>query len=191
MADIQPFLLKEFFYTPEAGAAEYNLSCSFAEPIKLGELLELETGARDQLDALALGYTGLDGSQALKEAIAPRYPGLGGPTTSSPPPDSTTRWRSSPLALIEPSERIVVQTPAYQTYMTVPAWRGAEVAEWRARAEHGWLPDLDELDTLLQTPTRWLMVNFPNNPTGVMPDEDLPDAAARARRSSGHAPDLR
>ncbi len=167
---MEQFLLKDFFYTDEAGGAEYNLSRSFAEPLAINELLALEPDAGERLCAMALGYPGLDGSEGLRAAIAARYSGF-----SSDDVIATTGLDDAlatiALSLVEPGDRVIVQTPAYQTYLTVPRWRGAEVVEWRAREGNDWLPDLDELEDLLRTPARWLMINFPNNPTSVMPDE--------------------
>ena len=167
---MERFLLKDFFYAPEAGGADHNLSRSFAEPLQIGELLAFEPDAQDRLNAMALGYTGLDGSSGLREAICKRYPGLGADqVVATSGLDEAISLLT--LSLLTPGERIIVQTPAYQTYLTVPAWRGADVVEWRARPERDWLPDLDELAALLDEPARWVMINFPNNPTGIMPDE--------------------
>ena len=170
MADIQRFELKDFFYTPKAGTAEYNLSRSFAEPLSIGELLAFEPEAQEQLNATSLTYPGLDGSAPLKQAICGRYRGIvPNQVLATSGLDDALALLS--LTLVEPGDRVIVQTPAYQTYLTVPAWRGAEVVEWTARAENDWLPDLDELAGLLQQPASWVMINFPNNPTGIMPDE--------------------
>lgn len=184
MAEIEQFLLKDFFYTPEAGQADYNLSRSFAEPMAVGELLALEPDAREKLNAMALGYPGVDGSAALRAAIAARYEGF-----SADDVIATTGLDDAlaalSLSLIAPGDRVIVQTPAYQTYLTVPQWRGAEVVEWQAREENGWLHDLDELEALLKRPARWLMINFPNNPTGVMPDETYFEQLLEIVRASG------
>jgi aspartate/methionine/tyrosine aminotransferase len=169
VADIEQFLLKDFFYAPDAGKAAYNLSRSFAEPMAIGELLALEPDAREKLDEIALGYPGVDGSAPLRAAIAERYPGIS-PEMVIATAGLDDALAGLALALVEPGDRVIVQTPAYQTYMSVPRWRGAEVAEWRAREENAWLPDLDELEALLEQPARWVIINFPNNPTGVMPD---------------------
>lgn len=170
MPDFDEFALKEFFYTPAAKGAEVNLSKSFAEPMGVSELLALEPQAADQLLALPLKYPGLDGSAALRAAISSLYAGID--------PDQiivTTGLDDglglAALALVEPGDRVIVQTPCYQTYMTVPAWRGAEVVQWRAHRQNGWVPDLSELDRLLEQPAKWVIVNFPHNPTGFTPDD--------------------
>lgn len=170
MSDIGRFLLKDFFYAAEAGTADHNLSRSFAEPMQVGALLDFEPDARETFNAIALGYPGVDGSAALREAIAGRYPGFSAEhVIATAGLDDALAVLS--LALIGEGDRVIVQTPAYQTYLTVPEWRGAQVIEWRARQQTGWLPDLDELAEMLREPVRWVMVNFPNNPTGIMPDE--------------------
>ncbi|MGL4743678.1 MAG: aminotransferase class I/II-fold pyridoxal phosphate-dependent enzyme, partial [Dermatophilaceae bacterium] len=47
---------------------------------------------------------------------------------------------------------------------------GAEVSGLVLREDTGWALDLDELDRLLRPTTRLVAVNFPNNPTGAVPD---------------------
>ena len=119
MAQFDKFLLKEFFYTAEAGAAQYNLSRSFAEPLSVGELLALEPDTREQLEAMTLGYPGLDGSERLRGAIAAKYPGFSAnDVIATSGLDDALAVLA--LALIEPGDRVIVQTPAYQTYLTVP-----------------------------------------------------------------------
>lgn len=184
MASLDPFDLKEFFYAPGAGSAEFNLSQSFAEPITVKELLALEPGTREGFEQIRLGYTGLDGSAALRAAIAERYDGLkAGNVIATSGIDATLGVFA--LAHVEPGDRVICQVPCYQSYMTVPAWRGAEIVEWRGREEDGWAPDLSELDRLLGTPAKWVIVNFPSNPTGFMPEETYIDELLAILRRHG------
>ena len=48
---------------------------------------------------------------------------------------------------------------------------GADVSALVPRREDGWALDLDELRWLLRPTTKLVAVNFPNNPTGYVPDE--------------------
>ncbi len=170
LQNIEPFALKEYFYTPRAAQTEFNLSRSFAEPLSVGELLSLEPEATEQLSEMKLGYTGLDGTASLRQAISAQYAGLSADQiiVTSGLDDALTLLS---LSLIEKGDRVIVYTPCYQTYMTVPAWRGAEVVEWRGDPNNNWQPDLGQLADLLQTPAKWVIVNFPNNPTAFTPDE--------------------
>jgi aspartate/methionine/tyrosine aminotransferase len=53
---------------------------------------------------------------------------------------------------------------------SVPAATGADVSGLVLRPEDGWALDLDALTALLRPTTRLVAVNFPNNPTGALPD---------------------
>jgi aspartate/methionine/tyrosine aminotransferase len=44
---------------------------------------------------------------------------------------------------------------------------GCLVQPWRLRFERGYVPDLEELKSLMTTRTRMVVVNFPHNPTGA------------------------
>ena len=52
----------------------------------------------------------------------------------------------------------------------LPRATGADVSGLVLRPEDGWAPDLDALAALLPPETRLVAVNFPNNPTGALPD---------------------
>jgi aspartate/methionine/tyrosine aminotransferase len=47
------------------------------------------------------------------------------------------------------------------------------------RPENGWAPDLSELEALLRPDTKLVAVNFPNNPTGAVPQRATFEALAR------------
>ena len=93
--------------------------------------------------------------------------------------------------LVGPGDHAVVTVPCYQAMETVTVATGADVSAWVPRRENGWALDLDELRALLRPTTKLVAVNFPNNPTGYVPDEatfrELVDAVRRAR----HPPLLR
>jgi aspartate/methionine/tyrosine aminotransferase len=54
----------------------------------------------------------------------------------------------------------------------VPGTTGADVSGLVLRPEDGWSLDLDALAALLRPTTKLVAVNFPNNPTGALPDPD-------------------
>jgi aspartate/methionine/tyrosine aminotransferase len=71
--------------------------------------------------------------------------------------------------LLEPGDHAVVITPNYQSAETVPM-AVCDVTGVALRAEDGWALDLDEIKAALRPETRLVSVNFPNNPTGAIPD---------------------
>ena len=53
---------------------------------------------------------------------------------------------------------------------------------WEARPENDWVPDLDELRELVKPKTRLVLVTFPQNPTGFMPDQSYVDTLVEILR---------
>jgi aspartate/methionine/tyrosine aminotransferase len=74
--------------------------------------------------------------------------------------------------LVGPGGHAVVTVPNYQSMESVTVATGAAVSGLSLRPEDGWALDLDALRALLRPETRLVAVNFPNNPTGALPDPD-------------------
>ena len=161
--------LQEFFDSPGALAAELNLSASAAEPLGQDELLALEDDAGEQLRKISLDYPRRHGRLELRHQVAARYQGIDsdGVLLTSGVDEALGMLF---LSLVEPGDRVVVLTPCYPPHLQLPAWRGADVVAWPARADADWVPDLDELRRLTAEPTRLIITTFPQNPTGFMPD---------------------
>ena len=162
------FQLKEFFSGTAARAARLNLSSSFAEPLTMAELIALEPSLPERLTALSLNYPAADGGEALRARIA-SYVG------AEPNEIIVTNGADEALvlvymALLQPGDRVMVQTPAYEPLLALARRAGAEVVPWQAHEDSGWRPSLEELEQHLQTPTRLVVMNFPHNPTGFTPD---------------------
>ncbi len=69
---IDPFEIERYYERWEF-SAELMLSSSDCESRTIAELLALEPGARERLDALRLGYTEVPGSSELRAAVAALY----------------------------------------------------------------------------------------------------------------------
>ncbi|KAJ5984264.1 aspartate aminotransferase [Penicillium waksmanii] len=69
--------------------------------------------------------------------------------------------------LLGPGDHVICQYPTYQQLYDVPRRAGAEVSLWRTHAEHGWVPDVSELQFLVKKNTKMIIINNPNNPTGA------------------------
>jgi aspartate/methionine/tyrosine aminotransferase len=168
MPMLPPFRLESYFASWEF-AARYNLTASDAQSMTVAALLELADGeTRARWDTLALGYTQTRGLPELRAEIAATYSEL--------EPDDVLCFAGAEEALylamqvlLEPGDHAVVLTPNYQSAETVPL-SICDVTGVALRAEDGWALDLDEVSRALRPSTRLLSVNFPNNPTGAVPD---------------------
>ncbi|MFI8992864.1 aminotransferase [Streptomyces sp. NPDC053542] len=156
----------------------YNLAETCVRSLTTGELLEL-SGRREEvlaeLAATPLTYGPIPGSPRLRALVAGLY------TAQGPENVLITHGAIGANALVhatlvEPGDHVVAVVPTYQQHYSIPDSYGARVDRLTLREEHGWLPDLDELDGLVTPDTKLIAVNNPNNPTGA-----LIDAAGLAR----------
>jgi aspartate/methionine/tyrosine aminotransferase len=158
------FALERYFARHEF-SARYLLCSSDGESVRLGELLDLESGARERFEALWLGYTESQGAPTLREAIASTYEATSAAQilVHSGAEEAIFNFGHSVLA---PGDHVIVQWPCYQSLAEVPRQAGAGVSRWEADPERGWELDLSALSKLLRPETRAIVVNTPHNPTG-------------------------
>lgn len=165
---IREFQLERYFARWEFNAP-YLLSASDCETMAIGELLELAGRPMSDLAALRLGYTESQGDPALRETIAGFYPGLTSDhiLVTNAPEEAIFLVMQSLLA---PGDRVVVQTPCYQSLIELARYQGCAVQPWpMIETEIGWQMDLAHLAELLTPETKLLVINAPHNPTGYLP----------------------
>lgn len=75
------------------------------------------------------------------------------------------------LALINPGDEVIVPDPGFPIYESLVRFVGAKAVPIALREENGFNLDLKELESLLNSKTRMLILNFPSNPTGSILDE--------------------
>lgn len=162
---LEPFHI-EHWYERYEFTTELMLSSSDCESRPLGELLDLEVDARERFDRLWLGYTETPGAVELREAVAAQ-------STECTADDVVVLAAAEEAifvalhALLEPGDHAIVESPCYQSALTLARSTGAEVDEWRRAADAGWTHDLGQFEALLQPRTRLVYVNSPHNPTGA------------------------
>jgi len=125
------------------------------------------------------GYGPSAGILPAREAVANDFTARGVPMT----PDRVvlTSGTSEGIeialnALVDPGDEVLVPMPTYPLYTAVTAKIAAKAVYYRTDPNHGWLPDVDEIRSLITPRTRALVVIDPNNPTGAI----YPDAIKRA-----------
>ncbi len=167
--NLPPFKLERYFARYEF-AARHLLCSSDCETVTVGELLDLEPGARERFEQLRLGYTETPGAPTLRQAITPLY------TTIRPDQVLVHAGAQEAILLamqatLQPRDHVVAQTPCYQSLAEVARTLGCEVSLWPARrADDGWHFDLEWLRDHLRPTTRLVVINTPHNPTGwLMP----------------------
>jgi aspartate/methionine/tyrosine aminotransferase len=173
--ELPTFLLEEHFERWEF-IARHNLTASDAETLTVGELLGLGgEPAREEFERLALGYLPARGTDDLRAAVAATYDHIEpGDVLCFAGAEEALFWTLE--CLLGPGDHAVVNVPNYQASESVPLATGAEVTGlplWSGSgAATRWCLDLDRLRSLLRPNTTVVVVNFPNNPTGFVPDRD-------------------
>ena len=170
MRPLRTFRLEEYLGRWEF-KVRHHLTASDAQSLTVAELLALGTEAdRAGFEDLPLTYVDSWGTEDLRHAIAGSYEHVDA--------DHVLAFCGAEEGLLHamqelvgPGDHAVVTIPCYQSMETVPLSTGAEVSPLVMRRADGWALDLDELRRLLRPNTRLVAVNYPNNPTGHVPDE--------------------
>ena len=163
----------------------HNLAETCVASLTVGELLSLAAQPAEAFDAmrqLPLTYGAIEGSEALRGAIARLYRSV----TPAQVLVAHGAIGANALvyqALVEPGDVVVSVQPTYQQHYSIPESLGAEVRILHLRPEQAFQPDLEALAGLIDARTRLVVINNPNNPTGaLMPEATLRAVAALADR---------
>jgi len=183
---IAPFGVEQWMNAHEESAT-FNVGETCVQSLTLDELLALDDDperALAELRALQLTYGHIYGSPELRALVAALYDRV--------TPEQTLVTNGAiganflaQYALLEPGDRVVCVQPTYQQLFSVPASFGAEVVPLPLRPENGWLPDLQELHSLLRAPTAMVVINNPNNPSGALMDAEALAELVDVVRESG------
>jgi aspartate/methionine/tyrosine aminotransferase len=184
MRDLPPFQLERYFAAHEF-SVRYQLSASDCEPLSLVDLLP--PGGGDWLEDFArtrFAYTESGGDPSLREQIAGYYESIGTAEVVVAAPEELIFLFMN--ALLAAGDHVVAMAPAYQSLLALPRGLGAAVSEWRVTERGGlWDLDPDELRSLVRPETRLIIVNFPHNPTGLLPAAETLDAIVDIAREHG------
>jgi aspartate/methionine/tyrosine aminotransferase len=165
----------EHFYARYEFTTPYQLCNSDCETVSVAELLYMADIPLSALGNLPLGYTESQGDPKLREMIAESY--------ATTRPDEVIIL-GTPIegiylmarAGLDPGDEVIVSSPAYDALINMFAHVvGPEnVQKWQFKGDGNyWELDLSELESMLTTRTRMLVVNFPHNPTGYLPTQDM------------------
>jgi len=168
MTDFHPFELERIMSDWEQ-AVDFNLSESGAHPVTLRELLGDSASIDDLLDT-ELNYPHVEGTPALRERIAALYPGAEASNVLVTVGCAEANYITVQTVL-DKGDEMVVMLPNYLQIWGIAQNRGYRVKSFHLREEHGWAPDLDELNDAVTENTKLIAVCNPNNPTGAILSE--------------------
>jgi len=122
------------------------------------------------------GYGPSPGIMSAREAVADDFTARGLPMTAGRVllTAGTSEGIEIALnALANPGDEVMVPSPTYPLYTAVTAKIAARTVYYRTDPKNGWLPDLDQIRSLITPKTRALVVIDPNNPTGAVYPESV------------------
>ena len=171
---LAPFKLEEYLGKYEF-SAPYLLCCSDPESFSMQEILSL-CDAQDKKiwDELKLGYTEIPGLPILREQIAKSlYPSLTYNNIFCFAGAEEGIFCSL-YSLCQPEDHVIILAPCYQSLMELPKLKGSSITSVMLREENDWRIDIRAIEKAISPNTKWLIINFPHNPTGqVITKEEL------------------
>eukprot|EP00934_Nitzschia_sp_Nitz4_P002156 Nitzschia sp. Nitz4//scaffold71_size96697//33752//34930//NITZ4_004691-RA/size96697-processed-gene-0.32-mRNA-1//-1//CDS//3329557235//2156//frame0 len=159
---------------------QFNLSNSFAEPLSQSEL-EQRTKERGDLQLLhqyqhdhSLEYTPNGGSQDLKEEIAKLYGNNITPDHILVFPGAQVAIQTAAQAFCSEGHAIVF-VPGYQSTIESPEWVPGctGVTQIPRSPANDWQMDLDLVRAAIREDTKYLVMNEPFNPGGIVMNKSL------------------
>jgi aspartate/methionine/tyrosine aminotransferase len=167
------FNLEEYFAKYEF-VAPYMMGSSDPETHTLAELVSMADDECQFLwSNLKFSYTETHGLPLLREEIRKIY--------STQEKDNILVFSGAEEAiyitmhvLLKPKDHVVVLTPCYQSLKEIPRALGATVTEisleWKNK---NWSFNLEEFTNTVTKNTKLIIINFPHNPTGFQPTQEL------------------
>ena len=172
---LAPFLLDQWLEQSNRADSkiDFDLGSSTGPSWTLRELLALSGDEEyERLLDTKLFYTPAPGSPALRQAIA---------ALEGVEPDHVQIVTGAAEALLllfflaaEPGANVVLPSPGFPANTALAESFGLEVRQYRLRSENAFRIDADEIRSIVDRNTRFLLVNSPHNPTGaVLSDQDM------------------
>lgn len=165
--------------------AVYNLGETCIDSLELGDLLDVCGVSREEFFAKLAGtrltYSHIYGSPDFLKGVAGLYEDVK-PECVIPTHGAVGANNQIIHTLIEPTDNMVCVMPTYQQHYSIPESIGAEVRILQLRPENQFLPDIEELKSLVDENTKMITFNNPDNPTGSwIPRESMEEMVEVAR----------
>ncbi len=171
---IENFLL-EHWLNPRCNGARVNLGTSCVKAFHLREFIEFIGMDADKflmdLGDLDLHYGDFEGSPRLKKAIAGIYKNAN-PEFVLTVHGGTGANNMVFTELMEKGENAVVVVPTYQQHYSIPQNLGYETRKLNLKVEDDFLPNIQELDKIVDKNTKIISLTNPNNPSGTYANEE-------------------
>ncbi len=182
---LPPFKIEDFFARYEF-TTPYMLGSSDPESHSLAELLAMANSEDRQLwDNLRLGYTESQGLPLLRQEIAQLYQ-LENADNCLVFSGAEEGIFVAMQVLLQAGDHVVVLTPCYESLKVLPKAISSNVTEFSLDwQDGGWSFNLERFSQVVTKETRLVIINFPHNPTGFQPTQELFHEILAVVRNSG------
>lgn len=174
-----PYFKTEQWMTDHEQRAVYNMTDTCVQPLTLGDLEKMDN--THLLSSLTLDYGTITGDIRLKQEILRLY------TTGTE--DCLTMASGCSQAnemvmeaLLEKGDHVIAFMPGYEQFIQIPRSIGCTVSVLPLYEENHWQPDMKDVQSVWNDRTKMVLINNPNNPTGIrFNDAFMKDLIALAR----------
>ncbi|KAK0735054.1 pyridoxal phosphate-dependent transferase [Lasiosphaeria miniovina] len=173
MVKINPFEVEQWMDRYETTPGVLNVAETCAASVSIDDLVALckdENAPGPLALSTKLTYGAIRGSQALRQNVASLFDR---PSLTPLSAEGVVITQGAIVAnfllfytLVGPGDHVICVYPTYQQLYAVPESLGAEVSLWALKEENGYIPDIGDLEKLVKTNTKMIVINNPNNPLG-------------------------
>jgi aspartate aminotransferase len=136
----------------------------YSPPVRVG------TALAESFKMKYYHYTDTQGIAKLREAIATKEGGNIGKDQVIVTPGGRFAVFSAITSLLRAGQELIVIEPAWPAYKECADFLGARVKIIRTSLEEKWIPDTKQLEGMINSSTKMIVLNYPNNPTGKVLD---------------------
>ena len=86
--------------------------------------------------------------------------------------------------LLECGDEVIIIEPAWPAYVQCATNAGAKARIVRTVIENGWEPSIQEIKSKINSNTKMIILNYPNNPTGKILTNDLLDSVINVAKEN-------
>jgi aspartate/methionine/tyrosine aminotransferase len=122
-------------------------------------------------------YTATAGIPSLREKLVAKLRQVNGIETAVENINCTVGGvggiAAAVAALVEPGDEVLIPDPAWPNYRLMLAWAHGVLVPYDCPPSNQFMPDPDQIDSLVTPRTKMIIVNSPCNPTGAVYPREL------------------
>ena len=130
-------------------------------------------------------YTDTQGIAKLRDAIASKEGGGISKDQVIVTPGGRFAVFSAITSLLRPGQELIVIEPAWPAYKECADFLGAKTKILRTTLENKWVPDIKQLEGIINSSTKMIVLNYPNNPTGKVLDHKTTKKIVQVAKDHG------